>query len=193
MQNSLSGIFTKDVPDILQIVAEPHYGAFLKIDIFNQDTNTYILQNQNMTELIEPIFPFSTNTSNNQSTSDTEIELDDTSGFAISDRVQIGNYIYKIINILGNQIIISKGLIENNSITTCTKVGNLGIYKVELTFSDVGVYTLIAQDSIFGLKTTRMVRVQEQTLENILDNYHMSDKVDLKKVINLLYAVIGNQ
>lgn len=192
MTNSINGVFVKNKQDTIQIVAEPYYGAFLKVDIFNQDTNLYISKDNIMTELIEPITDYSSTIQGNFVIGNTEILLSDVSGFSISDRVKLGNYIYRIKNILGNYIHIDRGLFENISTSPAVKKGNLGIYKIDLLFTESGLYTLIAKDNIFGLKTTRMVKVQDKSIEDMSIECLENSNINTKKLSNLLYAILGN-
>ena len=178
----MTGIFVKGVEGISEIIASNYYGADFKISIFNQETETFIVQNISATEIKEPITIVSVSTSANQSIDDINIVLDSITGFSIGDRILIGNYIYKIINIFGNSITIHKGLLENLiGGTSCTKKGNLGIYKVPLTMQDLGEYTLIAKDNIFGLSTVKMIKVVPKSIEAMYN--------DIK---TLEYAILGN-
>jgi len=178
----MTGIFIQDTEGPAEIVAMNYYGCDFKVDIYNQEDNSYISQNLSMSELVEPISSVSTTVTSNQSLEDTIIELDDITDFKVSDRVQLGNYIYRIINILDNNITINKGLLENlTSGDDIITKGNLGIYKVNITLSDIGNYTLIGKDSIYGITVSKMIKVQPKSLEKMVN--------DIK---NLEYAILGS-
>ena len=178
----MNGIFIKDEDCIAEIVANEFYGADFKASIFDQDNNDYLVENLSMVELSEPLdVNVSTNNTSNQVAGDTTIELDSIDNLSVSDRVKIGNYIYKIIQILNNNITIGKGLYENvSSGTAVTNVGNLGIYKLDLNISTLGNFTLIGKDTTFGLKVTKMIKVLPKSLETMY-----------KDIKNLEYAILG--
>lgn len=178
----MTGIFIQNISSPAEIVTNDVYGASFKVDILDQSDGTYLAQNISMQELIEPITTVSTTVVNNQVIGDAIIELTSVVNIAVTDRIKIGNYTYKIVSLIGNNITLNKGLYENISGgSTVTKQGNLGIYKVDLEIADLGIYTLIAKDSIFGLSSTNMIKVVPKSLETMY-----------KDIKNLEYAILGN-
>lgn len=178
----MTGIFIKNETSPAQIVATGYYGCSFNVSVFNQDTNVYIVQNILMEELKEPISLFTNTTLSNQVISDIFIELNSVTNLNVSDRLQIGNYIYSVSNISGNTIKLTKGLYENiSSGTTVQRVGNLGVYKTDLTFTELGNYTIIGKDSVFGLNSSQMVRVVPKSLETMY-----------KDIKNLELAILGS-
>ena len=179
----MTGIFIQDEEETAEIVANGYYGADFKVNIFDQENGSYLGQNLNMTELIEPLnTSVNTTNVNNQVIGDKIIQLTSTTGLSVSDRVKVGNYIYKIIGILGDNITLNKGLFENVlGGSPVQNKGNLGIFKIDLTIADLGKYTLIGKDSIFGLHTTKMIKVVPKSLETMY-----------KDIKNLEYAILGS-
>ena len=177
----MTGIFVKNEVQPAQIIATGYYGCSFNVSVYDQNDNIYLFQNILMEELKEPITAFITNNISNQVISEDLIELSTVAGLNVSDRVQIGNYIYSISNISGSSIKISKGLYENiPSGTTVQRVGNLGIYKTDLIFVDIGIYTLIGKDSVFGLSSSQMIKVVPKSVETMY-----------KDIKNLEYAILG--
>jgi len=178
----MDGIYIVNEDGIAQIVANDYFGAYFKCNIFNQDDNTYLQENLSMTEIEEPYDTNSTTTDGNHDSGVSSISLSDSSGFSISDRVKIGNYIYKITNIDGNSITTHKPLYENISDgSSVDRVGNLGIYKVSLNIDTLGTYTLIGKDTVFGLNTTKMIKVVPKSIAEMY-----------KDIKNLEYAILGS-
>jgi len=176
----MKSIFIKGIEEECEIVANGKYGASFSFSIFDSENNTYLQENVSMNELKEPITSLSTTTQNNQLKSDTNLELNDTTGIVNGDRLKIGNYIYIIESVLGDFITIN-GLLESLSAgTDVTRVGNLGIYKANITINDVGTYLLIGSDTIFGLKVIESITVKEKSLEMMV-----------KDIKNLEYAILG--
>lgn len=178
----MTGIFIKDQDGTAEIITSNYYGADFKANVFDQSTSTYLLQNISMQELIEPVSAYSSASANNQIQGDTDIEVNDITGLQVSDRIKIQNYIYSVSNIIGNNVTISKGLLENLTAgATISRVGNLGIYKVELNMNSLGEFTLIGKDGIFGLNVTKMIKVVPKSLETMY-----------RDVKNLEYAILGS-
>jgi len=177
----MTGIFIQNIESPAQIVTPGVYGADFKCSIYNQENNTFLMENLQLIELIEPITITTTSITNNYIKDETEIELNSTIGFIVSDRIKINNYIYSISAIFGNNITLSKGLKENITAgDSASKKGNLGIYKLDLLLSDMGDYTLIAKDNIFGLNISQMIKVVPKSLETMY-----------KDIKNLEYAILG--
>ena len=180
MNQSITNLFVKGEPSVSQIVAVGFYGASFTVDIYDQELNLFIQQNIAMTELSEPITAFST-TSSAQSQGLKTIDATSITGLSIGDRVQIKNFIYRIIGISSNTLTLNKGLLENvSSGDSIDKKGNMGLYKVDLTLANLGDFTLIAKDSVFGLSQTTMVKVVEKSFETLQ-----------KEVKSLEIAILG--
>lgn len=178
----MTGIFIKNTPSQAEIVANNYYNCNFNASVYNHKDNVYVFKNISCVELIEPIIPFSTTNINPLLAGDTIVELASTNGIIVGDRIHIGNYIYKITSINGNNITLSRTIMEDViSNSTVVNVGNLGIYKVEFTFPDIGEYTLIAKDTTFGLNIVNIIKVKEKSIETMYN--------DIK---NLEYAILGN-
>jgi hypothetical protein len=176
----MEGIFIINEPGIAQVVTTK-YGCSFSANVMDNEDNTYIYENISASELIEPVSSFSANLVNNQVIGDTEIELDDVTDLIVSDRLRIGSYIYAVKNIINNTITINP-LLENLTDESAIRVGNLGIYSFTFTFDSIGTFTLIAKDTIFGLNTSRIIKVQPKSIETMV-----------KDIKNLEYAILGGQ
>jgi hypothetical protein len=178
----MTGIFIQNEESPAEIVAVDYYGCDFKVSVFNQDDGTYLAQNLSMSELVEPITNAVTTTSGNLVIGDNIVTLTSSSSFSNSDRVKIGNYIYKIISMINDNITLNKPLQENvASGSSVTKKGNLGVYKVDLEFTDLGNFTLIGKDSVYGLNVSKMVKCVPKSIETMY-----------KDIKNLEYAILGN-
>jgi len=175
----MTGIFIQNEESIAQIVTQK-YGCSFKANVYDNDAEEYVYTNISASEIIEPVDDFSTDVTNNQDIGDTDIELDTVDGLEVSDRLRIGNYIYYVKNIVNNVITINP-LLESLSGDTATRVGNLGIYTFKFTFENVGTFTLIAKDSVFGINSTQIIKVQPKSIESMVN--------DIK---NLEYAILGS-
>jgi hypothetical protein len=176
----MEGIFIINEPGIAQVVTSK-YGCSFSANVMNNEDNSYIYENISASELSEPILSFSANLVNNQSIGDTDIELDDVTDLNVSDRLRIGSYIYAVKNIINTTITIDP-LMENLSNESVIRVGNLGIYSFTFEFDVLGIFTLIAKDSVFGLNTSRIIKVKQKSIETMVN--------DIK---NLEYAILGGQ
>ena len=175
-------IFIKGTIEIAEVVTN-YYGGSFTCDILDPSTSLYIQQNIAMNELVEPITAFSTTIVNNQFQGDLNIELTNTLGVVSGDRLKIGNYIYVVSSVLNGIVTLKKGLYEALTAGALVdRVGNLGIYKADIVINTLGSFTLIATDTIFGLKTTSMITVKEKSIETMVN--------DIK---NLEYAILGGQ
>ena len=178
----MTDIFILNESSPAQIVTNGVYGADFKVDILNQEDGSYVSQNTNMSEITESVDSFSTNTSENNDMGSTDIKLDSTDDLNVGDRLKINNYIYRVSSINSDTITIHKGLFENvSSGSSVDRKGNLGIYKVDLTFDTLGNFTLIGKDNTFGNRVTRMIKVQNKSITTMYN--------DIK---NLEYAILGN-
>jgi hypothetical protein len=178
----LNGIFIINEDSTAQLVSSGYYGADFKVSIYNQEEDEYLQENLSTSELKEPIDSFSTETANNQEKNDTELELKSTDDLNVSDRIQIGNYIYKVISILDKTVTLHKGLYEAvSSDTSVDRKGNLAIYKLTINIDTLGDFTLMAKDSVFGLTKNQMITVKPKSIETMY-----------KDIKNLEYAILGS-
>jgi len=178
----MTGIFIQNQAGTAEIVANGYYGASFNAHVYNQDTDTYLQENIAMSELIEPVTAFNTSVTSNVNTGDESVELNDITDLNVSDRIQIQNYIYNITNIIGNVVYLGKPLRENiTSGVNVERVGNLGVYKAQITVVEKGVFTLIGKDSVFGLNSTKIIKVVPKSLETMY-----------KDIKNLEYAILGS-
>jgi len=175
------GLFIQNEEGLAQIITQ-RYGCSFKTNIYDIANDEYIDEGIALSEVIEPVDAFSTNTSNNQDTGDTDIVLDDVTGLVVSDRLRIGSYIYYIKNMVNNTVTITELLETLSAGTDIIRVGNIGVYNFKYTFSESGTYTLIAKDTVYGLNSSQIVKVQPKSIETMI-----------KDIKNLEYAILGGQ
>jgi len=120
----MRGIYIQDVTDKVTISALNYYGADFKVDVYDQDTNTYIYQNLPMIESAEPITNISTLVSENRTAGVESIKVNSVTGYQIHDR----------------------------TLTTVNISGALGLYWLDLTMSNIGTFLIKAKDSVYGLQ-----------------------------------------
>ena len=175
------GLFIQNEECLAQIIAQ-RYGCSFKANIYDIANDAYMDEGIALSEVIEPVDSFSTVTSNNQDAGDTYIVLDDVTGLVASDRLRIGSYIYYVKNIVNNTVTITELLETLSAGTDVTRVGNLGVYNFKYTFPELGTYTLIAKDTVYGLNSSQIVKVQPKSIETMV-----------KDIKNLEYAILGGQ
>lgn len=161
----MKGLFIQDKVDKLTISALNYYGADFKLDVFDQDTNTYIYQDLQMSESAEPFTATNTLISEDRVSGTESIKVDSVLGFNVHDRVNVGGEILRIVSIdnVNSELGLHKGI--KSDVTTITVVettGNLGLYFINLTMSVTGTYLVKAKDSVFGLLRTDAIKVVTQ-------------------------------
>lgn len=158
----MKGLFIQDKTDKITISALNYYGADFKLDVFDQDTNTYVYQDLQMTESTEPFTANSTTVNEARVAGTESIKVDSVTGFNVHDRITVGAETLRIISIddVNNELGLHKGLKSDvTTSTTVDTVGNLGLYFLNLTMSSTGTYLVKAKDSVFGLLRTDAIKV----------------------------------
>jgi hypothetical protein len=165
----MKGLLIQNQAETLSLAAFDYYGASFSIGIFNQSNNQYISTDNAMTEGIEPVSAHNT-TVNAAATKDEEvISVASTGDLAVGDRISVHNFIYRITNINGTNITLHKGLYEDLSgVENVARVGNMGVYSLELTVTQTGTFLLQAKDSVFGLQHTDHIKVNANSIESLI-------------------------
>jgi len=165
----MRGLLIKNKAEKISVAAYNYYGANFNINVFDQVTNTYIDQNLPMSESLEPIASFATTVDQVRTLGQSVISVLSSVGLSKGDRIQVGTYIYRIEGIdsvTPTNITLNKGLLEDLVGTeACTKVGNMGIYSLDLSVANAGTFLVQAKDSVFGLMHTDMITVAAQSVQ----------------------------
>ena len=153
--------------------AANYYGANLKVDVLNDDDSTYIVNKVPMTEISEPVDAYSGTTSGAAVKDVKVIVLTDVTGLIASDRVSIGNEIYRItaVNAATNEITLHRGLVADVADGTAVdRVGNMGIYKINLFVTvPEGAFIIQAKDTKYGLQLSDSITVKDNSLEDLFE------------------------
>jgi len=164
----MRGIYIQDVTDKVTISALNYYGADFKVDVYDQDTNTYIYQNLPMIESAEPITNISTLVSENRTAGVESIKVNSVTGYQIHDRITLSSgasEIFRIVSIdaVNNELGLHKATkIDVTTLTTVNISGALGLYWLDLTMSNIGTFLIKAKDSVYGLQRTDAIKVVTQ-------------------------------
>lgn len=163
----MKGLFLQDKADKVTISALNYYGADFKFDVYDQDTNTYIYQDLQMTEAVEPFITNTTIVAEDRIKGVESIKVDDASGFNIHDRISLDSGISEIfritsIDLITNEIGLHKATkADVTTSTNVTRTGHLGLYYIELTMSNLGTFLVKAKDTVYGLQRTDAIKVIE--------------------------------
>lgn len=161
----MKGLFLQDKADKVTISALNYYGADFKFDVYDQDNNTYIYQDLQMTEAVEPFTTNTTIIAEDRAKGVESIKVDDPSGFIVGDRISLDSgpsEIFRItsINTDTNEIGLHKATkVDVTTSTNVDKSGHLGLYYIELTMSNLGTFLVKAKDTVYGLQRTDAIKV----------------------------------
>jgi len=166
----MRGLLIKNKAEKISISAYNYYGADFKLNVFDQDTNTFVSQDLAMTEGQEPVTDFSTECTEPRSIGQEVISVDSSSGLVITDRISVGNYVYRVSAINGTNVSLHSGLMEDLVGTeTVTRVGNMGIYSLDLTVPQAGTFLVQAKDSIYGIMHSDSISVAEKSVTDMFN------------------------
>jgi len=170
----MRGLFIKNKSEKVTVAAYNFYGAQFKINIFNQEVNEYIQTDIEMQEGVEPVEDFSSKTSEDRTKGQEVISIND-EGLNPNERVQVGNFIYRVASVDGTNITLHKGLREDIlADTDVIRVGNMGAYSADITVDQVGPFLIQAKDTIFGLLHTDSISVAQQSVQEMLKDINTS-------------------
>ncbi len=178
----MRGLLIKNKAEKVTISAYGYYGADFKLNVFDQDTNTYLSENLQMSEGLEPIANFSATCNDPRTTGQEVVAVDDTTGLSINDRISVKNFLYRVAEVNGNDIKLHSGLRENlDGTETINKVGNMGIYSLDLNIVDEGTFLVQAKDSVFGLLVNDSVKVEAKGVREMIDE--VNTNIDENEVL----------
>jgi hypothetical protein len=167
----MRGLLIKNKAEKVSLSAYNYYGADFKLNVFNQDTNTYESQNLAMVEGIEPVVAYTANCTEARTAGQEVITVDDVTGLEPSDRIQVGNYIYGVASVSGSDITLSKALLEDlTGAEGVSRVGNMGVYSLDLSVANEGTYLVQAKDSVYGLRHSDAITVTAKSLVEMIDD-----------------------
>ncbi|RLA81878.1 MAG: hypothetical protein DRG78_08505, partial [Epsilonproteobacteria bacterium] len=120
------------------------------------------------TESVEPFTDASTIIAEDRTAGVESIKVDSVSSFSIHDRITLDSGLSEVFRIVSidvdnNELGLHKPTKED--ITTSTNVvksGNLGLYYINLTMSQLGTYLIKAKDEVYGLLRTDAIKVVTQ-------------------------------
>lgn len=168
----MGNVIIKGTTKKVFVSATNYYGANLTVDVFDDDANTFLANAVPMTELVEPVTTATATTTVDIVSGDKVITVDDVSGVAVTDRIQLGSDVYKIIakDVSVNTLTLHRA-IDANVVTgaTVTKVGNMGIFKINLFITKNGYFVIQAKDTKFGIHKSDSITVKDQSLEELFD------------------------
>ena len=164
----MRGLFIKNKSEKVSVAAYNYYGADFKINVFDQDTNTYINQDVQMVEGVEPVSDYSTSCNDARTEGMEVISVEDASGLGIGDRISVGNFVYRVIKIDSNNITLHTGLKEDLvGDESVSRVGNMGVYSTDLVVANEGTFLIQAKDSIFGIMHTDSITIAPRSVEEM--------------------------
>jgi len=162
----MRGLLIKNKSEKVSVAAYNFYGASFKLNVFDQNTNTYISQDLPMTESMEPIIAFTANCTQARTIGQDVIAVDNTTGLLPNERITLGNYIYRVSSVSGLNVTLHKPLLEDLIGTeVITRVGNMGIYSLDLSVANAGTFLVQAKDTVFGLMHTDSITVANKSIE----------------------------
>jgi len=166
----MRGLLIKNKAERVSVAAYNYYGADFKINVFNQESNTYISQDLPMTEGMEPVAAFSA-TCNEARTAEQEvISVDDSTGLMANERISLGSFIYRVSAVAGTNVTLHTGLKEDLVGTeSVARVGNMGVYSLDLEVAANGTFLIQAKDTVFGLMHTDAITVANKGVSEMFD------------------------
>lgn len=163
----MRGLLIKNKAEKVSVAAYNFYGADFKINIFDQDANAYISQDLAMTEGMEPVADYSSTTSEDRTKGQEVIAVND-DGLAPNERISLGNYVYRISAVDGANVTLHTGLREDvPTDTALSRVGNMGVYSLDLEVANAGTFLVQAKDTVFGLMHTDSITVATRGVEEM--------------------------
>jgi hypothetical protein len=182
----MRGQILKGIPEKIGISALNYYNAEFTVDVLNEETQTFIVQNQEMTESVEPVQPFSNTLSEDRLKDSTTIKLTSVVGLNVTDRLLISGEIYRVVSLdEANKTVKLHTTLKDDVYvdTNVSRVGNLGVYYINLLVSTPGTFVIRAKCKKFGLMVSDLLVVQEKSIEEMLN------KIDIQVKENEEYII----
>ena len=165
----MRGLLIKNKAEKVSVAAYNYYGADFKLNVFDQDTNTYISQNLPMTEGMEPVTAFSAACNEARTTEQEVIALNNATGLSANERISVGNFVYRVASVNGNNVTLHSGLREDLVGTEAVaRVGNMGVYSIDLNIDAAGTFLVQAKDTVYGLMHSDSITVATKAIQEML-------------------------
>jgi hypothetical protein len=178
----MSGVLIANKDEKISISAPDIYGASFKISIFSQETNLWVLSNEQMIEYTDPVPVVESSSAEDRPKDSSTLEIQDASNFIAGEIIKIKNFIYRILKKENNTLFLHKPLFEDIEIDdVVTLVGNMSLYYINVNLPDSGDYLIRAKDNIFSLDITDSIKVVPKSIERMVN--------DIK---TLEYAILGS-
>lgn len=195
----MKGILIKGVNQVIGLSASDYYGAGFEVSVFDQNQNAYVLKDLPMKENVEPVDDFSTKLVADAPKGSSILQVDSIDGLNKSDRISIGGEIYRVTDITSKDT-DSDGNADEFFVklhretpadlatdTELTRVGNLGLFYINLFLTREGTFVLTAKDTKFGLQHSESVEVKAKDIETMISE--VNEEVD--KGINVVKTNTG--
>jgi len=149
-----------------------YYGASLRVSVLDDDANEFLAENVPMTEIVEPVTAFDTTVTTVANKGEKVVTVNKVTGLSKSDRIRVVNEVYRVvdIDIVGKNITLHTGLLEDIPVDgVIERVGNMGIFKIQLAVTRNGYFVIQAKDTKFGLQHSESLTVKENSIETLLE------------------------
>jgi len=195
----MKGILVKGKNELVGLSAYNYYGANFKVDIFDQTSNTYVLKDIPMKESVEPVEDFSTKVVTDTPKDSDIVQVESVTGLNKADRVSIDGEIYRVIDIMSEdtdgdgtddtfRIKLHRPLVTDIAANTdVVRVGNMGLYYVNLFLTKTGVFVIQAKDSKYGIQHSEAIEVKSMDIETMYANL----LTDVEEGVNLIQTNTG--
>ncbi len=177
----MNGILIKDKDEIITISCPQRYEAQFKLSVLRQTDNEWVVSNLDMNEVLEPFDNLSTTIVGDFLKGVDSIEVSDSTGIVVADKLKLLNFVYDVKNIDGNFITITNLKEDIVDGTSLDRSGASGLYQVTVNLDTVANYVFTAKDSKFGLQVTDSIKVEPRSVEQMY-----------KDIKNLEYAILGS-
>jgi hypothetical protein len=177
----MRGLLIKNKSEKVSIAAYNYYGADFKINVFDQDTNTYISQDLQMTEGMEPVPDFNSTTSEDRTKGQEVVSVQD-AGLNPNERIQVGNFLYRVSSVDNNNVTLHTGLKEDvASGTAVARKGNMGVYSLDLSLDQTGTFLIQAKDTVYGLMHTDSITISGKSVTEMFGD--VNDNIDANETL----------
>jgi hypothetical protein len=177
----MRGLLIKNKSEKVSVAAYNFYGASFKLNVFDQNSNTYISENLEMVEGMEPVSDYTSKTTEDRTKGQEVISVED-EGLAPNERIQLGNFVYRVSLVDGTNITLHTGLREDiTSGADVSRVGNMGVYSLDLEVANAGTFLVQAKDTIFGLMHTDSITVASKGVTEMFGD--VNDNIDANETL----------
>lgn len=154
--------------------AKSFYGAPVKINVFDDDADEFIAEQVPATEIVHPVTELTATVVGEVAEDAKVLELDNVGDLKPSDRILVDGEIVKCVGIDGNQVQIHRafGKVIADG-TSVERVGNTGMFKIELLVTKAGYFIIQATDTKFGIELSDSITIKEESLEEMLEELNV--------------------